>query len=296
MYSLPTRDGNLHDYESIQLRDLRQPQQNEPPQNQPPQYQMQQTQSAALEETRKKCKKYKVFTCGLGVLLGVAFITLLVLGLLYGKSTQAPQSPGNSTVFTSVVTTTTSISGKASTITQTLPALTQTLPPVTQTAITTETEVSHITDKITQTSVLTTTDTTRITVTPTKDPHDGNRCSTNQQYGGHELHDINDDYDLLLADAVQESVDSGMYIGDAEVLEVADRSVFMCLGSHSIDLLEACKLGFARSDGDVSCISGASYPIPVQVTTETTTSVSTHVVSITATTSPRRRIMTKYWS
>lgn len=296
MYSLPTRDGNLHDYESIQLRDLRQPQQNEPLQNQPPQYQMQQTQSAAFEETRKKCKKYRIFTYGLGALLGVAFITLLVLGLLYGKSKQAPQSPGNGTVFTSVVTTTTSIPGKASTSTQTLPALTQTLPPVTQTTVTTETEVSHITGRATKTSVLTTTDTTRITVTPTKDPHDGNRCSTNQQYGGHELHDINDDYDLLLVDAVQESVDSGMYIGDAEVLEVADRSVFMCSGSHSIDLLKACKLGFARSDGDVSCISGASYPIPVH--TQTETSVSTHTVITTAITtatpSPRRRIMTKY--
>lgn len=270
MYSQPTRDDNLHNYDNIPLRDF-----NHPPENQPPQYPVEQNQTAEHEKTKKKLKTYKCTTCGLLVLCGLALITILVLGGLFGKSQETLQTPKNGTVFTSIVTTTTSITGKASTSTQTLPQATRTLPPVTQTTITTETEVSRITTEITKTSALTTTDTTRITVTPTKDPHDGKRCDSTQQYGGQELHDINSDYDLLLVDAIQEAVDDGMDIGDAPVLEVAQRSVFLCSGSHSIGLVEACESGFDRDGDHVSCNSNGSYPNPSPTQTDTETQTST---------------------
>lgn len=284
MYSLPRRDDDLHDLENIPLTNL-----NQPAQNQPPEYQVPQKQTAEHEKMKKKCKTYKCTIYGLLVLLSLTFIPIIVLGVLYGKSNETPQTPENGTVFTSMVTTTTSIPGKASTSTQTLPPVTQTLPPVTHTAVTTETETSHITTEITQTSALTTTDTTSITVTPTKDPHDGKRCDSNQQYGGQEIHDINSDYDLLLVDAIQEAVDSGMDIGDAPVLEVAQRSVFMCSGSHSIDLVEACESGFDRDGTDVSCNSSGSYPNPHPTRTDTETRTST-------TSRRRREIITGHGS
>lgn len=270
LYSQPTREDNLHNCDNIPLRDF-----NHPLENQPPQYPVGQNQTAGHKKTKKKLKTYKCTTWGLSVLCFLAIMTILALGLVYRNSIETPQTPKNGTVFTSIVTTTTSIPGKASKITRTLPQATQTLPPVTQTTVTTETEVSRITTEITKTSALTTTDTTRITVTPTKDPHDGKRCDSTQQYGGQELHDINSDYDLLLVDAIQEAVDDGMDIGDDSVLEVAQRSVFLCSGSHSIGLVEACHSGFDRDGDHVSCDSSGSYPNPSPTLTDTETQTST---------------------
>lgn len=107
MYSLPRRDEDLHDLENIPLTNF-----NQPPQNQPPEYQVPQKQTAEHEET-KKCKTYKCTIHGLFVLLSLTFIPIIVLGVLYGKSNETPQTPENSTVCTSIVTTTTSIPGKA---------------------------------------------------------------------------------------------------------------------------------------------------------------------------------------
>lgn len=265
----------MHDYENIPLRDFNQPQQNQP-------YQMQRIEH---EETKKKSIKWKIAT----FCLGPSFLVSLILAsvfmpLFITEKNKSPEITKNGTVLTSIVTTTTSISGKASTSTQTLPPVTHTLPPVTQTTVQTQTEVSRITTEITKTSALTTTDTTSITVTPTKDPHDGKRCDNNKQYGGQELHEINSDYDLLLVDAVQDALDNGMDIGDAQVLEVAEKSVFLCSGSHSIELVEACESGFEHNGDDVSCNSGGSYPIPSATQTDTRTMT-------TSTITRRRRIV-----
>lgn len=286
MYSLPTRDDNPHNFENIPLRDLNQPPESQPRQEQLQPDQTQQNQQAEHEKTKKKYKKYKCTTYGLGVLSAIFLIGITVLGVLYNNSKETPQTSKNGTVSTSIVTTTTSISGKVSTSTLTLPPVTQTLPPVTQTSVTTstETEVSSITSEITKTSASTITDTTSIIVTPTKDPHDGKRCDNNKQYGGQELHDLNGDYDLLLVDAVQEAVDGGMDIGGAQVLDVAHRSVFLCSGSHSIELVDACESGFEHNGDSVVCNSSGSYPNPSPTNTETETKTSTR--------SARRRIAT----
>lgn len=257
----------MHDYENIPLRDFNQPQQNQPQQNQP-----QQIQRIEHEETKKKSIKWKIATYCLGpsFLISLTLATVFI-PLFISEKNKSPPTTKNDTLFTSTITTTTSIRGKASTSTQTLPPVTQTLTPVTQTTVQTQTEVSRITTEITKTSALTTTDTTSITVTPTKDPHDGRRCGNNLLYGGQELHDINSDYDLLLVDAVQEALDNGMDIGNAQVLEVAKKSVFLCSGSHSIELLEACESGFEHNGDNISCNSGGSYPIPSPTQTDTKT-------------------------
>lgn len=279
VYSIPKRNDNMHDYEDIPLRDFNQPQQNQPQQIQP-----QQIQRIEHEETKKSIEwKWKTATYCLGpsflvsLIIAAIFIPLFII-----EKNKSPGITKTGTVST-IITTTTSIPGKASTSTQTLSAVTHTLPPMTQTTIQTQTEVSHITTEITKTSALTITDTTSITVTPTKDPHDGKRCNNKQLYGGQELHDINSDYDLLLVDAVQEAVDNGMDIGDAQVLEVAEKSVFLCSGSHSIELVEACESGFEHNGDNVSCNSGGSYPIPSPTQTATET--------MTASMSTRRRII-----
>lgn len=266
-YSQPRRDDDTHDYDNIPLRDFNQPQQ---------------IQRTEHEETKKKTIKWKAATyCLLPSLLVSFTLAAIFMPLFIIQKNKSPEITKNGTVFTSIVTTTTSIPGKASTNTQTLPPVTHTLPPVTQTTVQTQTEVSRITTEITKTSAWTTTDTASITVTPTKDPHDGKRCVNNQMYGGQELHDINGDYDLLLVDAVQGAVDNGMDIGDAQVLEVAQKSVFLCSGSHSIELAEACESGFEHNGDNISCNSGGSYPIPSPTQTDTKT--------MTTSTSTRRR-------
>lgn len=277
MYSLPSRDDDLRNYDNIPLRDFSHPQQSQQEQSQ-----QHQNQSIEHEGTKKKCKKYKWSIYGLVCLLASALIAIVVLGALYSHSKATSQIPKNGTVYTSFFTTTTSIPGKALASTQTLPPVThtlppetQTLPPITQTTLVTKTEVSHVTTEFTKTSVSTATDTKKITVTPTKDPHDGKRCNNNQHYGGSELHDINSDYDLLLVDAIQEAVDKGMDIGDAQVLDVALRSIFTCSGSHSILLVEACESGFDHQGDNYFCNSFGSYPIPTPTQTDTETQTAT---------------------
>ncbi|KAI7774890.1 hypothetical protein LA080_007715 [Diaporthe eres] len=209
VYSLPRRDIDMHDYENIPLRDFNQPQQNQPQHNQP-----QQIQRIEHEETKKKSTKWKIATYCLGPLFLISLILATVfIPLFISEKNKSPPPTKNDTLFTSIITTTTSIP-----------------------------EVSRITTEITKTSAFTTTDTTSITVTPTKDPHDGRRCGNNLLYGGQELHDLNSDYDLLLVDAIQEALDNGMDIGNAQVLEVAKKSVFLCSSSHSIKLVEALRV------------------------------------------------------
>lgn len=268
MYSQPTRNDNMPGFEPIPLRDFNQVQETEWREKE--------------EKKKKKHRKYKCSAYALGALVVLIAIPATVLGVVLGKSKELAQTPTNGTESTSIVTTTTSIPGKVSTSIQTLP-------PVTQTTAQTETEVSQITTEVTKSSFLTTTDTTSITVTPTKDPHDGKRCNINEQYGGQELHDINSDYDLLLVDAVQEAVGQGMDIGGASVLEVSERSVFLCSGSHSVELLEACESGFERGDDGIYCNSEGDYPIPSITSTNTRTSTSTSLTK-------RRRTATGYGS
>lgn len=255
MYSLPTRNNDVHGFEHIPLRDLNQPQHIE--------------RRIKHEETNKRSRWWRNPKFCLWPLLFIPAILAVVFIPLYAiEKNRSSEIQKNGTIFTSIITTTTSIPGKASTSTQ--PS-----PPVTQTAVRTETEVSYITTEITKTSVLTTTDATRITVKPTTSPPAGKRCNNSQQYGGQELHDINSDYDLLLAAIIQDAVNNGLDIGGAQVLDVGKRSVFLCTSSPSIELKEACESGFEHVSGGVSCNSGGSYPTRSATLTDTQTKTST---------------------
>lgn len=171
MYSLPGRGDEQQHFDSIPLRDFNQPQQNE------------RIERVEQKETKKR-RKYNWSVYALGALLFITTILSLVFAALYFSNlNKPPETPKNSTVVTSILTTTTSIPGKASTrtqtlppVTQTLPPVTQTLPPVTQTTVHTETEVSHTTIEITETLVLTITDTTSITACSEDTP--GTRTAT----------------------------------------------------------------------------------------------------------------------
>lgn len=207
----------------------------------------------------------------LAVLAFVFAIAAVVLGALYGicvKSSQTPQTSNIVTVSPSTVTNTKTSSALVST-------KTQTLPPLTQTVIHTETEISHITTELTMTSVLTTTDTTSITVTATKDPNGGQRCAMNQEYGGQDLHHLNDDYDLLMVDALQAAVSNGLDIGGSEYTDVAMRSIFLCSSGDSLELVDACESGLDRGDNGITCNSGGAYPTRTGIATSTATATAT---------------------
>lgn len=239
VYSLPNRQN----FEEIPLRNLNRTQQTEWPV-----YQAMQT------EGRRKWMTIII----LAILAFILAASTATLGALLSKcehSLQTPQNdtsqtPGNDTASTPVTITTTKIATVPSTTT------TKTVPPATQTAVYTVTEVSYVTTEFTKSSVLT----TSVTVSQTKDPHDGQRCTNNQKYGGQELHDLNNDYDLLMVDALEFAVSNGLDLGGDEYMDVAMRSIFLCSSSDSIELVEACESGYDHGDGGISCNSGGTYP------------------------------------
>ncbi|KAL1870716.1 hypothetical protein Daus18300_005036 [Diaporthe australafricana] len=259
LYSLPNRKDTTQHYEDIPLHNLNHPQQTEWPV-----YQAMQT------EGRKKWMTI-IILAALAFMFGLATV---VLGVLYGicvRSSQTPQTSNNVTVSASTVINT-----------KTLPAListnTQTLPPVTQTVIHTETDVSSVTTELTMTSVLTTTATTRITTTATtsKDSNDGRRCITDQEIGGQELHDLNDDYDLLMVDALKAAVSNGLKYGYSEYMTVVMRTIFLCSSGDTIEFVEACHSGYDLDDnGHLECNSMGAYPTLTGTATSTATATAT---------------------
>ncbi|KAJ0117460.1 hypothetical protein J7T55_003876 [Diaporthe amygdali] len=200
VYSLPNRQN----FEEIPLRNLNRTQQTEWPV-----YQAMQT------EGRRKWMTIII----LAILAFILAASTATLGALLSKcehSLQTPQNdtsqtPGNDTASTPVTITTTKIATVPSTTT------TKTVPPATQTAVHTVTEVSYVTTEFTKSSVLT----------------------TSVTYGGQELHDLNNDYDLLMVDALEFAVSNGLDLGGDEYMDVAMRSIFLCSSSDSIELVEA---------------------------------------------------------
>lgn len=211
-------------------------------------------------------KKNRITIISLIAMVAFLSATAAVLGALYGIArSQPPQVLTKTTMSTSVVTTT-SILPVTETTTTSIPPITttairtRTLPPVTQTTTQNQTEISLVTTILTTTLFFTTVQTTTSLISSTKGAQDGQRCTVNYEYGGEDLHDLNDDYDLLMADALERAAGKGLDLGSEDYLTVAMRSVFECSVTDVLDLVDACKSGYVHDTSGIYCNSMGSYP------------------------------------
>lgn len=229
------------------------------------------------------------------ILMALLAAATAVIGTIYGIEKAQPPHVLTKTaihVSTSTITTTrtqhvtetttTSFPTKIETAirTETLPPLTttllqtittpltvfhtETLPPITQTTTTTttqnQTETSLVTSIITTILNFTTTQTTTLSFTSsTTGPPNEQHCTVDYEYGGNELHRLNPDYDLLMIDALERAVGKGLDYGALDPLTVAMRSIFECVVTDVLELVDACRSGYVHDIGGIYCNSMGSY-------------------------------------
>ncbi|ROW03843.1 hypothetical protein VPNG_07283 [Cytospora leucostoma] len=227
------------------------------------------TDWALFREKQRQHKKSRITILVLTAIVAFLGVGAGVLGTLYGMAKSHPPEVQTKTMMSTLIaTTTTTVPPVTETTTTSLPPLTETaiqvitfpqvtttvlettvspltliitetLPPVTQTTTQDLTEISLVTTTITTTLIYTTVQTTTSLNSTTKGSYNGQRCTVDYAYGGENLHDLNNDYDLLMVDAVDRAVGNGLELGDDDVLEVAMKSIFQCVVTDVLDLVGA---------------------------------------------------------